>query len=154
SLARTDFALYLPRMYVLPPIVALELLPREVRGEVDTERYSERIRGFFDECSKLDPITRRIYVDLNSSLADEMLAKVDRMTMAWGLEARVPLLDHRLVELAMRVTGPVKRIDPVGKLPLRRLVEKYLGRETSERPKHGFNSPWPRWLRHDSATRT
>jgi asparagine synthase (glutamine-hydrolysing) len=82
-----------------------------------------------------------------------MLAKVDRMTMAHGLEARVPLLDHKVVELAMRIAGPLKRQGGVGKLPLRRLVAPRLGQSTAQRGKYGFNSPLEDWLRDDGPTR-
>jgi asparagine synthase (glutamine-hydrolysing) len=94
-----------------------------------------------------------LFVDLQTSLADEMLAKVDRMTMAWGLEARVPLLDHRVVELSMNLAGSLKRDDVQGKLPLRRIVARHLGDETGARAKHGFNSPLEGWLHSDSTTR-
>jgi asparagine synthase (glutamine-hydrolysing) len=94
-----------------------------------------------------------LFVDLHTSLVDEMLTKVDRMTMAHGLEARVPLLDHKVVELAMRIAGPLKRQGGQGKLPLRRLVAPRLGQETAQRGKYGFNSPLDDWLRDDGATR-
>jgi asparagine synthase (glutamine-hydrolysing) len=153
ALARTDWQLYLPRLYVLDPAAALALLPEEVRAEVETERYAQTVRKLFEECAGCDQLTRKLYVDLQSSLADEMLSKVDRMTMAWGLEARVPLLDHRFVELGIRLGGALKRRGAVGKLPLRRLVGRRLGREVADREKHGFNSPLSVWLARDRATR-
>jgi asparagine synthase (glutamine-hydrolysing) len=153
ALAREDAELYAPRLYFMPPDAALALLPAEAAARVDRDRYASRVRALFDECRGADRLSRMLYVDLHTSLADEMLSKVDRMTMAWGLEARVPLLDHHVVEAAMRIAGPIKRQGERGKLPLRRLVARRLGRDAADRPKSGFNSPLDEWLRRDEATR-
>jgi len=153
SMARDEAELYTPRLFYLQPAEALALLPQEIISEVDTGRYLNRVRSLFARCPMTDPLTRMLFVDLHASLVDEMLAKVDRMTMAWGLEARVPLLDHRVVELSMNIAGSQKRDDAQGKLPLRRLVARRLGRETGARAKFGFNSPLEAWLRNDEPTR-
>jgi asparagine synthase (glutamine-hydrolysing) len=153
ALARDEAELYGPRVYFLDPAEALALLPAEARAEVDEGRYLDRLRTLFDACPFDDPLSRMLYVDLRTTLVDEMLPKVDRMTMAWGLEARVPLLDHVFVELGMRVPGALKRAGERGKLPLRRLVSKRLGPEVGEREKRGFNSPLDAWFVGDAATR-
>ncbi|MGH9931395.1 MAG: asparagine synthase (glutamine-hydrolyzing) [Pyrinomonadaceae bacterium] len=153
SLARDEAELYTPRLYCLQPVDALALLPDEVVSEVDTSRYLNHVRSLFESCPQTNPLSRRLFVDLQTSLVDEMLSKVDRMTMAIGLEARVPLLDHRVVEFSMNLASSLKRDDEKGKLPLRRLVGRRLGRETAERAKSGFNSPLDGWLRNDPATR-
>lgn len=137
----------------LPPSKALSLLSPDLIPEVDTNRFLDRVRNLLARCQAMDELSRRLYVDLQTGLVDEMLAKLDRMTMAWGLEGRVPLLDHKLVELGMRVAGSIKRNGTQGKLPLRRLVTPYLGRAVGERTKHGFNSPLDGWLRSDLKTR-
>jgi asparagine synthase (glutamine-hydrolysing) len=153
QLARDETSLYVPRLYYWKPEEALKLLPRDIWREVDTERYKRQVRRLFARCPSSDRLTRMLFVDLHTSLVDEMLTKVDRMTMAHGLEARVPLLDHKVVELGMRINGPLKRQGEMGKLPLRHLVASRLGRETAERGKYGFNSPLDDWLREDGATR-
>jgi asparagine synthase (glutamine-hydrolysing) len=153
QLARDETSLYVPRLYYWQPEAALSLLSPEFRREVDTERYKTRVRRLFARCPASDRVTRMLFVDLHTSLVDEMLTKVDRMTMAHGLEARVPLLDHKVVELAMRIAGPLKRQGGQGKLPLRRLVAPRLGQATAQRGKYGFNSPLEDWLRDDLATR-
>ena len=153
SLARDEVELYTPRLYCLRPADALALLPDEVVSEVDTGRYLNHVRSLFESCPQTNPLSRMLFVDLQTSLVDEMLSKVDRMTMAWGLEARVPLLDHRVVELSINIAGSLKRDEAKGKLSLRRLVGRRLGRETGERAKSGFNSPLESWLRNDAATR-
>ena len=153
AIARDAAELYVPRLYVLLPDQALSLLPTDVAASVDTERYVDRVRGFFHESRGAETLAQMLYVDLHTSLVDEMLPKVDRMSMAWGLEARVPLLDHRVVEASVRIPGALKRQGEMGKLPLRRLVRKRLGRDAADRPKSGFNSPLPDWLRTDASTR-
>jgi asparagine synthase (glutamine-hydrolysing) len=153
ALARDEAELYVPRIYYLAPQNALALLPPEASREVETDRYLSRVRKLFARCNYRDPLSRMLYVDVATSLADEMLAKVDRMTMAWGLEARVPLLDHHVVELSIRIPGSLKRNGHQGKLPLRALAGRHLGAETGARAKHGFNSPLETWLKEDATTR-
>lgn len=85
-------------------------------------------------------------VDLSTTLVDEMMAKCDRMTMAWGLEGRVPLLDHELVETAFAMAPSALRDESLGKLPLRRLARRPLGMESANRPKYGFRTSFGRDL--------
>jgi len=93
-----------------------------------------------------DEVNRRLRVDLRTTLVDEMLAKVDRMTMASGLEARVPFLDRSLVEWAFRQPGRHKIRGGKGKLLLRRALSGSLPR-VAARSKHGFDVPLGAWLR-------
>jgi asparagine synthase (glutamine-hydrolysing) len=90
--------------------------------------------------------------DIYTSLHDEMLAKVDKATMAWGIEARVPFLDHRLVDLALNLPGRLKVADGHGKWILRKLGERYLPPAVLNRPKHGFSVPLSAWFRGELRT--
>lgn len=93
-----------------------------------------------------DEINRRLRVDVATSLVDEMLVKVDRTTMAAGLEARVPFLDRGLVEWALAQPGPDQVHGGRGKRVLRRALARRLP-EVAARPKHGFDLPLGPWLR-------
>jgi asparagine synthase (glutamine-hydrolysing) len=93
-----------------------------------------------------DEVNRRLRADLRTTLVDEMLMKVDRTTMAAGLEARVPFLDRHLVEWAMALPGVEKVRRGVGKIVLRRALQPVLPKVAGRR-KHGFNIPLGAWLR-------
>jgi asparagine synthase (glutamine-hydrolysing) len=85
--------------------------------------------------------------DLRHYLPDDILTKVDRATMAVGLEGREPLLDHRLVELALRLPPGLRRGALGTKHLLRRVLYRYVPKAILERPKQGFSVPVSRWLR-------
>lgn len=94
------------------------------------------------------PVHRALWVDLATSLGDDMLAKVDRMSMAHGLEVRVPFLDHHVVEFALSLP-PSWLVSPwpvEGKRLLRTVAAPLLPPRILDRPKQGFVVPLNRWL--------
>ena len=106
-------------------------------------------RRYFAGVSGADGITPLLNLDLNTSLADSLLLLTDKMTMATSLEARVPLLDHELVELAARIPATLKikgtRLRYIQKLAMR----GHLPDEVFRRRKRGFGCPVGRWFRSD-----
>jgi asparagine synthase (glutamine-hydrolysing) len=104
-------------------------------------------RQFWRE--ELDPLARLRWLDLNTDLAEGLLTKVDRTSMAHSLEVRPPLLDHRLVEFMLTVDPAllVNRQRRRGKLLVRKLMEPRLPPGHLNRPKSGFGLPVHRWLR-------
>ena len=102
---------------------------------------------------ELDPLVQLRWLDLNTDLAEGLLTKVDRTSMAHSLEVRPPLLDHRLVEFMLSVDPSllVDRRRRRGKLLVRQLMEPRLPPGHLDRPKSGFGLPVHRWLQRHPA---
>jgi len=98
-------------------------------------------------CQSSDPMDRVMYLDVKTYLVDDILTKVDKMSMAVSLEARVPLLDHKLLEFAARVPSGLKLRRGISKYLLRRALYQHVPREMFQAPKHGFTAPIADWLR-------
>ena len=96
-----------------------------------------------------DELDRLIYQDLRLRLPELLLMRVDKLTMANSVEARVPFLDHELVELAMAVPRDEKIRDGIGKHVLKRAVSGLLDEDLVWRPKQGFGTPVSHWFRHE-----
>lgn len=96
-----------------------------------------------------DPLDRALYADIKTYLADDILAKVDRASMAVSLEVRSPLLDHRFVELAASIPPRLKLKGGKGKHIFRKAAGRLLPAPLIERPKKGFVVPIREWLREE-----
>ncbi|MBN1273095.1 MAG: asparagine synthase (glutamine-hydrolyzing) [Candidatus Aminicenantes bacterium] len=111
--------------------------------------YSRKspFQELFDRSLCFDPISGELYLDFKTYLADDILVKVDRMSMAPSLETRVPFLDHKVVEFAFRLPGRLKLKGLKTKWILKKTMERLLPRENTIRPKEGFSIPMKHWLR-------
>lgn len=103
------------------------------------------IRAHFDRPGAETPLDKALRMDTTVMLVDDPVKRVDTMTMAWGLEARVPFLDHELVELAARMPARLKLADG-GKGVLKAVGRKVIPREVIDRPKGYFPVPALKYL--------
>lgn len=102
----------------------------------------------FNELSWLEPgVSSLMLVDSLSYLPDDILAKVDRASMAVSLESRIPLLDYRVVEFAQKMPFHLKYQHGQTKWCLRQILDQYVPRNLIDRPKKGFGVPLAEWLR-------
>jgi asparagine synthase (glutamine-hydrolysing) len=111
-------------------------------------------RDAWQACTSRNAIDRAMYVDFRTYLPDDIMTKVDRMSMAVSLEAREPLLDHPLLERAAMVPASLKLKNGQTKYLLRRLLERRVPRAILERKKQGFAAPIGEWLRGPLAAMT
>jgi asparagine synthase (glutamine-hydrolysing) len=95
------------------------------------------------------PLDRMLALEQRFFLADHNLMYTDKMSMAAGVEVRVPFLDLSMVEFAARIPVALKQRGSVGKWVLKKAMEPYLPKEVIYRPKSGFGAPLRRWLRHE-----
>ena len=107
------------------------------------------IVSLFERAGARGEVDRGLYVDMKSYLVDNCLVKTDRMSMACSLEARVPFLDHEVVELAFRVPGRLKVDGTATKPLLKQVASRHVPRECVYRPKEGFSIPVKEWLKTD-----
>jgi asparagine synthase (glutamine-hydrolysing) len=105
--------------------------------------------GYFDQGKGLSVGNQLMFADLNTYLLNDHLRKVDRMTMAHGLEARLPFMDHHVVEFAMSLPDAHKVNISKTKRILKKVAESYLPKEIIQAKKKGLTSPIAGWICHE-----
>ena len=126
------------------------------KDELYTKDFKNELKNSFevleahlgDELTS-DPLSRLQFLDQKVYLPDDILVKVDRMSMMNSLEARVPLLDHELVEFVATIPSALKLKRLKTKYIFKKLLEKKLPEEILNRKKAGFSIPVSRWLKDD-----
>jgi asparagine synthase (glutamine-hydrolysing) len=126
----------------LQPLV----LSAGLRSAVGDGGLAQAFRALAGQCDSRHAFERFLYCDLHTRLVDDILVKCDRMSMGAGVEARVPFLDHRLVEFAARLPRRLKVSGLRSKILLKRLAARYLPAQVIHRRKVGFTVPLTQWF--------
>ena len=123
------------------------LFKPEVRASINGRSIPDLLGQHFMEKSHWEPLAQQQYVDIKTYLVDDILTKVDRMSMAVSLEARVPLLDFRIVELAVNLPAKMKINQGETKRVFKEAMAERLPGDVLNKPKQGFSIPIKHWLR-------
>lgn len=126
-----------------------ELLTQDVQRQLNGYDPFDVFLDYYRRPRTDDPIARAQYVDIKTYLADDILTKVDRASMAVSLEVRCPLLDHRFMSLAARIPSRLKLRGREGKYIFKRAMRAMLPPQVLSRRKKGFVVPLAEWLRGD-----
>jgi len=105
--------------------------------------------ALFDKVSHLAPLDQMTLCDYKTFMVDDVLTKVDRASMSVSIEAREPLLDHKIIEFSATIPSSLKYKNGVGKYLLKEVLYKHIPKELIERPKSGFQIPLYEWLKGD-----
>jgi asparagine synthase (glutamine-hydrolysing) len=147
SLARDPIEGYMWGISCCPPPLKQQLINPDVLTKLNGYDSSEVLREYYDRADTTDPLSRLQYVDVKTYLADDILVKVDRASMANSLEVRCPLLDHVLMELIATMPSGLKLRNGRGKYIFKKALEQVLPAAILTRPKKGFSVPVAEWLR-------
>ncbi|AEH44589.1 asparagine synthase (glutamine-hydrolyzing) [Thermodesulfatator indicus DSM 15286] len=147
NLAVSDVRAFYQDLVWLPVDIREEIYSAQFKKELDGASPFEWIYPLYQQVKELDPMSRAQFVDLNFYLPEDVLVKVDRMSMAVALEVRSPLLDYQLVEFAGKLPLKLKVRGNTGKILLREALKKFLPEGLISKPKRGFAVPEAKWLR-------
>jgi asparagine synthase (glutamine-hydrolysing) len=147
ALARDGGEGYARSVGVTTPELRAALFSDEARTALQGHRAEDRYVAAMRDAPARDPLDRAQYADLKLWLPGDILTKGDRTSMAVSLEAREPLLDHRLVEFAARLPASMRLRGGEGKWLMKRAMERYLPKDILYRPKMGFVTPVSDWFR-------
>src|ERR1700676_388321 len=154
SLSREPLAGYFNSISIFRPDEKPRLLSGDFRATLKDYDSIGVLEPYYREAGTDDLLSRIQYVDIKTYLPDDILAKVDRASMAVSLEVRAPLLDHVLLELVAKIPSQLKLRGTTGKYIFKKAMSNILPPETLRRRKQGFAIPLARWFRkelHDLA---
>ncbi len=127
----------------------LKLLKNDYRESVYEFDSVQIYKDLFSQFDDLDMKNRLMFIDYSTLLFDDILPKSDRMSMANGLEVRVPLLDRDMVDFSGTISGNMKTKGYKTKSLFRKLAKKVLPSQVSKMPKRGFSPPVAFWLQNE-----
>jgi asparagine synthase (glutamine-hydrolysing) len=127
----------------------MDLMSAGLRRVLEFQDSSLAFKQLLTVPTSTDRIDRLLYLDSKTYLPGDILTKVDRMSMAHSIEARVPLLDHKLIEFVQTIPSSLKLRGGASKHILKKAVRGLLPDEIIDRPKQGFGVPINKWLNHE-----
>ncbi len=151
ALARSSAEAYFQTVSKSPDSVRYRLYSQQMRGRLAGYHPQERFRKLASEVAGAHPLSIIQYIDFKTYLPGDILTKVDRASMAHGLEVRVPILDHKFVEWGFRLDPEMRIRDGVGKSVFKDSVRGFVPDSIIDRPKKGFDIPVADWLRRELA---
>ena len=125
------------------------LLGEAIKRDLNGHDSSAAFEDLFAEPRSADQIERLLYLDSKTYLPGDILTKVDRMSMAHSIEARVPLLDHELIEFVETIPSNFKLRGQTTKHILKQAMADLIPKEIVHRPKMGFGVPLRKWLNNE-----
>lgn len=128
------------------------LMTDELKAAADGGWAEQAFAACLAETDATDPLNRMLYLDTSLWLPDDLLARGDKMSMAASLEARVPLLDHKVVEFAATLPPHLKVNGLARKVLLKRVAQRWLPAQIIRRKKAGFPVPLSAWFRGEART--
>jgi asparagine synthase (glutamine-hydrolysing) len=129
-----------------------QLFSAAARREIGAAREEDLFAGLLAAQPFPDFLSRVLYADTKAYLTNDILVKVDRMSMANSLEVRSPLVDHQVMEFAAAIPSDWKLHDGVSKYIFKKMAEEFVPREIVYRKKHGFGVPIGPWFRSELRT--
>jgi asparagine synthase (glutamine-hydrolysing) len=149
NLARCPVEAYFRSVAACQPELKSALLHGDIKRQLRSYHSLSVLRDYYDKADTDDLLSRIQYVDIKTYLTDDILAKVDRASMAVSLEVRAPILDHKFMELAARIPSSFKLRGIKGKYIFKKALERRLPESILYRKKMGFAVPLAQWFRGD-----
>jgi asparagine synthase (glutamine-hydrolysing) len=146
SLARTPLEGYFNSISIFRPAEKAQMFTPGFRASLAGYDSIEVFRQYYDRAGTEDQLSRIQYVDIKTYLADDILTKVDRASMAVSLEVRAPILDHQFMELIARIPSSLKLRGRETKYIFKKALSTTLPENILHRPKQGFAIPLNRWF--------
>jgi len=149
SLSRTPLEGYFNSISYFRPDEKRRLFTREFQQSLGGYDTLDVFRAHYERANTNDLLSRIQYLDIKTYLADDILAKVDRASMAVSLEVRAPLLDHQLMEKVARIPSTLKLKGRTGKYIFKKAMAPTLPDDILHRRKQGFAIPLGQWFRQE-----
>jgi asparagine synthase (glutamine-hydrolysing) len=147
NLARCPVEAYFRSVCACQPELKRALLHGDVQRQLRGYDSLDVLREHYEKANTDDLLSRVQYVDIKTYLTDDILAKVDRASMAVSLEVRAPILDHKFMELAARIPSSLKLRGMEGKHIFKKALRRCLPESILYRRKMGFAIPLAQWFR-------